>query len=195
VEGATGLRVLAADEDERALAQTVATLESLGHRVTASAIELPAAIEAVVREDPDLSIVVAHDDDEHALGLVEEIESFSRGPVIALVTSLDAEFARRAAARGIYACVREADAAALRDAIEVTMHRHAERRELEQQIHRLESALERRAVIERAKGILMERHGIGDRDAFDRLRAHARSTNRTVVDVAATVCDGHTLLN
>jgi response regulator NasT len=41
----------------------------------------------------------------------------------------------------------------------------------------------------------MERHGIGDRAAFDRMRAHARSNNRTVVDVAASVTDGHALLS
>jgi AmiR/NasT family two-component response regulator len=40
----------------------------------------------------------------------------------------------------------------------------------------------------------MERHSIGDRSAFDRMRAHARSNNRTVVDVAAAVTDGHALL-
>ena len=45
-------------------------------------------------------------------------------------------------------------------------------------------ALERRAVIERAKGILMERHGVDEREAFELLRDHARSSNRRVVDVA-----------
>ena len=49
-------------------------------------------------------------------------------------------------------------------------------------------------MIERAKGILMERHDIGERAAFDRLRDHARSRNRTVVDVAASVAEGHALL-
>jgi response regulator NasT len=49
-------------------------------------------------------------------------------------------------------------------------------------------------VIERAKGILMERHGIGEREAFDRVRAHARSQNQTVVAVARAVSDGHALL-
>jgi response regulator NasT len=54
--------------------------------------------------------------------------------------------------------------------------------------------MERRAVIERAKGILMERHGVDDRAAFQRLRDHARNGNRRVVDVATAVVDGHALL-
>ena len=74
------------------------------------------------------------------------------------------------------------------------MRRWREHHELEAQVERLENALERRALIERAKGILMERHSLDDRAAFQRVREHARSTNRTVVDVAAAVAEGHALL-
>ncbi len=49
-------------------------------------------------------------------------------------------------------------------------------------------------MIERAKGILMERFGVGEREAFERLRAHARSQSLTVVAVAQAVTDGHALL-
>jgi response regulator NasT len=61
-------------------------------------------------------------------------------------------------------------------------------------VTQLESALQRRGVIERAKGILMERHGIDDRAAFALLRDHARSRGRKVVDVASSVVEGHPLL-
>ena len=43
-------------------------------------------------------------------------------------------------------------------------------------------------------GILMERHSLADRAAFELMREHARSNNRTVVDVAAAVTEGHALL-
>jgi response regulator NasT len=49
-------------------------------------------------------------------------------------------------------------------------------------------------VIERAKGILMERHSVGEREAFEMLRDHARTSSRRVVDVAQSVLDGHALL-
>jgi response regulator NasT len=148
----------------------------------------------VAREDPDLSVVVAHHDDEHALGLIDEIGAFARGPVIVLLAHDDPELVRRAAERGIYAAVRNADARALQDAIEIALQRHAEMTRLAEHVGRLETALERRALIERAKGIIMERHGVGDREAFERLRAHARSRSRSVVDIAAAVAEGHGLL-
>ncbi|MDX6666395.1 MAG: hypothetical protein QOG68_2601, partial [Solirubrobacteraceae bacterium] len=72
----------------------------------------------------------------------------------------------------------------LQSAIEVAMHRYAERDRLEVQVGQLEHALERRAVIERAKGILMERHGLDEHGAFNHLRGEARSRNLTVVAVA-----------
>jgi AmiR/NasT family two-component response regulator len=191
---ADGLRILAADEDEAALKRTTSVLDRLGHDVTATAVDLAQVTEAIAREEPELSVVVVHNDDEHALDLVEEISAFASGPIIALLAAEDADFVRRAAERGIYAAVRDGDPQALQSAIEIALRRHAETARLVEQVDRLESALERRAVIERAKGILMERHGLTDREAFDRLRGHARSNNRTVVDVAGSVTDGHALL-
>jgi response regulator NasT len=189
-----GLRILAADEDRDALNRTAATLEQLGHQVTATAIDLAEVTEAVAREDPQLSVVVVHTDDDHALDLIEEIAAFSGGPVVALISGEEGDFVGRAAERGIYAAARDGDAQAMQDAIEVAMHRHAEAAQLAEHVDRLETALERRAVIERAKGILMERHGVSDREAFERLRAHARSINRTVVEVSIAVAEGHALL-
>jgi response regulator NasT len=195
VNGSTdGLRILAADEDRAALDRTAGVLSRLGHSVTATAIDLAEVTEAVAREDPELSVVVVHNDDEHALDLIEEISAFSGGPVIALVSDEEGDFVTRAAERGIFAVARDGDEDAMRGAIEVAVRRHRESTRLTEQIDRLETALERRAVIERAKGILMERHAIEERAAFDRLRAHARSRNRTVVEVAFSVSEGHALL-
>ena len=85
MEPQNGLRILAADEDEEALERTVATLGRLGHEVTATAVDLAQVTEAIAREDPHLSVVVVHDDAEHALNLIEEITAFASGPVIALI--------------------------------------------------------------------------------------------------------------
>jgi PAS domain S-box-containing protein len=53
----------------------------------------------------------------------------------------------------------------------------------------LQYALEQRVVIEQAKGVLMEREGMDGRQAFERLRATARSTQRKLADVAAEVVE------
>jgi AmiR/NasT family two-component response regulator len=188
------LRVLLADQDPGTLGVTAGQLRELGHTPTEIAVSLSEAVEAIARDDPDLTVVVLYGDDEHALDLIEEINAFSSGPVIALLDREDPEFVAAAADRGIFAYARQETADSIQAAIEVAMRRWREHHDLSQQVERLENALERRALIERAKGILRERHNLDDRAAFQRVREHARSTNRTVIDVAAAVAEGHALL-
>jgi len=185
-----GLRVLVADEDAPALDALAAMLRDLGHEVAAYAVRVSEVAERVASEDPEVSIVVLHDDDDHALALIEEICAYASGPVISLTLEEDPDFVARAAERGITAYVRPAEPLAVQSAIELALRRHAEVERLEETVEQLESALARRAIIERAKGILMERHDVDDVVAFERLRTHARSTRRRVVDVSRDLVDG-----
>jgi AmiR/NasT family two-component response regulator len=188
------LRIVLADKDPGALKITAGKVRDLGHTPTEIAVDLHQAAEAVGRDDPDVAIVVVYEDDGHALELIEEMAEYASGPVIALLDREDASFVARAAESGIFAYARQDTTESIQSAIEVAVRRGRERQELGGQVDRLEGALERRALIERAKGILMERHGIEARAAFDLIRDHARSTNRTVVDVSAAVAEGHQLL-
>jgi AmiR/NasT family two-component response regulator len=191
----TSLTVLLADEDEEALEALGNVLKQLGHDVTPFAVSVEEAAELIVREDPDLTIVVVHHNDEHALALIGESVELASGPVIAQLRGHDdVDFVAKAADRGIAAYVESSDPKNVQSAIEVSIRRYREAARLNEKVGQLESALERRAVIERAKGIIMERQRIGERDAFERLREHARSSNRRVVEVAQAVVDGHALL-
>jgi AmiR/NasT family two-component response regulator len=193
-QAAKGLRILTADEDEATLRATDKILEALGHTVTGHATSAAAAGELIAREDPDLSIVVVDDDDEHALDLIEEMTSYARGPIIALVGGHEPGFVSSAAERGIYAFARLRFLDEVEGAIELALRRHAETASLTEQVSQLESALERRGTIERAKGILMERHSVDERAAFELLRQQSRKSSRRVVELAQAVADGHALL-
>lgn len=185
------LRVLVADEDEAALVRLAEALESLGHEVVQFAVSVSEAAQRIAAEDPDLSFVMVHDDDEHALSLIEETVACSSGPVIAHVNAdAGSTFVERAADRGVAAYVSDVTPEVLQGAIEVAMRRHHETEALEAKVGQLEGALARRALIERAKGILMERHSLSERAAFERLRQNARSQGRRVVDVAQEVVGG-----
>jgi AmiR/NasT family two-component response regulator len=188
------LRVLIADEDKDALHTLADVLEGLGHEVAPYVVSVSAAVELISTEDPDLAIVVVHQDDEHALALIAESVEYASGPVIAQTRGGDVEFVARAADRGISAWIESIAPQSVQGAIEVALRRYEETERLEERVGQLESALERRSVIERAKGILMERHGVGEREAFDLIRDHARSQSRRVVDVALSVTEGHALL-
>ena len=189
-----GLRVLLADESEDALRELAQVLEDLGHEPTPFAVSTAQAVELIGREDPDLAFVMVHNDDEHALALIDEAVEYASGPVIAHLREADVGFVARAAERGIAAYVDSVAPEVVQGAIELALRRHREQVDLVERVEQLSTALERRTVIERAKGILMERHGIDDGAAFDLLRDHARATRRRVVDVAGAVLEGHALL-
>jgi ANTAR domain len=81
----------------------------------------------------------------------------------------------------------DAEVADWQSAIDIVLRRFTE-------YHDLESAFGRRAVTERAKGILMECHSVDDADAFEMLRDQSRRTKSKLADVAAAVVEGHQLL-
>jgi AmiR/NasT family two-component response regulator len=172
------LRVLIADEDKAALTQLGAVLEKLGHEVTPYVVSVAEAIDLISTEDPDLAIVVVHKDDEHALALIQETVEYASGPVIAQTPDGDVEFVARAAERGISAWIESTSPEIVQGAIEVALRRYEEASRLQVKVDQLESALERRAMIERAKGIVMERHGVDERAAFAQSVIHISEPTR-----------------
>ena len=108
-------------------------------------------------------------------------------PVIVLLHARDPDFIREASKRGVFAHISDADVEDWQSSIDIVLRRFAE-------YHELQGAFGRRALIERAKGILMERHAIDEADAFEMLREHSRIANRKLIDVATAVVDGHRLL-
>jgi len=189
------LRILLANEREEELRALADVLDGLGHEVTPFAVSVAEATELIAREDPDVAFVVLDGDDEHGLALISETVSYASGPVLVSVREAESHATiAHAADMGIAGYVDSWEPQDVQGAIDVAMRRHRERERLNEKVAQLESALDRRALIERAKGILMERHAVDDRRAFELLREHARSSGRTVLDVAQAVLEGHALL-
>jgi AmiR/NasT family two-component response regulator len=181
------LRVLIANERRDRLELVVPIVVSLGHEVIAREIEVDDVGAVTARERPDVALVGLGGSSEHALVLIERIVQAATCPVIVLIHAPDPDFVREASKRGVFAYITDGDAATLQNNIDIVLRRFAE-------YHDLEGAFGRRATIERAKGILMERHSVDDSGAFDMLRSQSRASNRKLVDIATAVVDGHPLL-
>ncbi len=180
------LRVLIANERVDHLATVTQIVAALGHEVIAREIEVEDVGPVTARERPDVALVGLGESSGHALQLIEKIVHEAACPVIALIHASDPDFVKEASKRGVFAYITDA-AEDWQSPIDIVLRRFTE-------YHDLQGAFGRRAVIERAKGILMERHSLDEPAAFELLREHARSTNRKLVDVAAAVVDGHGLL-
>jgi AmiR/NasT family two-component response regulator len=181
------LRVLIANERKDRLALVAPIVAALGHEVIAREVEVQDVGAVTARERPDVALVGLGESSEHALQLVEKIVREAACPVIALIHAPDPEFVKEASKRGVFAYITDADAKEWQSSIDIVLRRFAE-------YHDLVGAFGRRAIAERAKGILMERHSVDERTAFEMLREHSRSANRKLIDVASAVVDGHRLL-
>jgi AmiR/NasT family two-component response regulator len=181
------LRVLIANERKDRLALVAPIVASLGHEVIAREIEVADVGAVTARERPDVALVGLGESSEHALELIERIVQEAACPVIVLIHASDPNFVKEASKRGVFAYISDAEAGDWQSSIDIVLRRFAE-------YHDLEGAFGRRAVTERAKGILMERHSVDETTAFEMLRDHARAANRKLVDIAGAVVDGHALL-
>jgi AmiR/NasT family two-component response regulator len=186
-EGTDHLRVLIANERKDRLALVAQTVVALGHEVIAREIDVQDVGEVTGRERPDVALVGLGDSSEHALDLIDKIVRESACPVIALLHSPDPSFVREASKRGVFAHISDDDVEDWQSSIDIVLRRFAE-------YHELQGAFGRRALIERAKGILMERHAIDEEAAFEMLRERSRAENRKLVDLATAVVDAHRLL-
>ncbi len=179
-ESVEPLRILVADGRRERLDEVARTVTGLGHDVVGEgSLDDVAALTASLR--PDASIVIVGESSDHALDLIGRMVTEAACPVIAILDVEDQAFIHEAARRGIFAYItQERDSAALQSSLDIVLSRFAE-------YQGLEGAFARRAVTERAKGILMERHAIDERQAFEMLRDQARRTNHKIVDVAEAV--------
>ena len=181
------LRVLIADERQARLELLADLVVGLGHDVVAREIEIRKAGAATARERPDVALVVLGPSSEHALQLIGEIVHEAACPVIALLSEKDPAYVREAAKRGVFAYIVDTDSEELQSAIEITLQRFSE-------FDSLQRAFWRRAVIEQAKGILMERHKIDKDQAFEMVRSYSQLTERNVIDIAEAIVESHLLL-
>jgi response regulator NasT len=181
------LRVLIANESEERAQALTGTVTALGHEEVVTVTDVAAVAELTAAVAPDVALVGIGGDPDHALGLIDRLVREAACPVIALLAIEDRAFVNEAAKRGVFAYVVDNGVAELQSSLDIVLRRFAEYQELE-------GAFGRRAVTERAKGILMERHQIDEQQAFAMLRDHARRHRQRLVDVAQAVCDSRSLL-
>ena len=181
------LRVLIANERQDRLINVRRIVESLGHHVITPQIEVEDVGEFTRLEKPDVALVGLGESTQHALDLIERIVYEAVCPVVTLLHLPDQEFVAEAARRGVFAYATDDEPAEeWQNAIQIALRRFAQLRDLE-------DAFAKRAITERAKGILIERHSISEFEALQMLRDRARIDSSTLVEAAQAVIDGPAL--
>ncbi|MDX6495172.1 MAG: two-component system, response regulator PdtaR [Gaiellales bacterium] len=182
-----GLRILIANERADRLGRIADIVTGLGHEVISRELEVADVAAATEREHPDLAFVGLGMSGDHALDMISEIVREASCPVIALLEAGDPVWVNEAAKRGIFAYIVDGDPGDMQSAIDITLRRYTE-------FANLQGAFARRAVIERAKGIIMSREEVDEDRAFERLRSESQRSGHRVYDVAQAVISSHLVL-
>ena len=184
------LQVLIANERDVRLASITSIVEGLGHEIVGRETGLNDIGPMSRSTGADVALVGLGLDNEQALEQISQIVHEASCPVIALLDAEDPRYVEQAAQRGVFAYVvlGEGESSELQGALDITLRRFAE-------FQNLQGAFGRRAIIEQAKGILMERNGIDADAAFALLKSQSRQSGQKLVDVAQAVTQTHQLLS
>jgi response regulator NasT len=176
-------------EDEQ-LTRTIirARLEKLGHTVVAEASDGLQAIEATRLHKPDVVIMdikmPVMDGIEAARTILAEVPC----AILFLSSFNEQELVEQASETGALAYMmkpfRKED---LAPALEMAISRFRQIQSQKREIDDLKETLETRKLIERAKGILMDRHGMSEEEAFKRIHFQARNQNKKMREIAQSI--------
>lgn len=184
----------AAELDERDRALRIGLLDA-GYRIVAVLPPDAFLAERVRQLRPDAVVVDARSDARDAVEHVVLATRDDPRPIVLFTEVDDAQLARDAIAGGVTAyVVRGLQADRVRAILEVAHARFAREQALRAELDEARGRLAERKTIERAKGLLMQRHGIDEAEAWRRLRKAAMDRGRRIADVARGLVDAADLL-
>jgi len=193
-EQATPLRLVIADDEPLIIVDLRTSLEAMGYEVVAEASDGGAALEAIPRLRPDVAILDVRMPVMDGIQVAKAAHDEQLAPVIILTGYPEAGSIKRASEAGVYYYLvkpfRETD---LKPAIEITLSRWREYLALEKEAKDLEERLETRKVVERAKGILMDRFGLKEQEAFRRIQVQAMNTRKSMRQIAEAIIIAHSV--
>jgi response regulator NasT len=181
-------RVVVAEDEALIRLDLVEMLREEGYDVVAEAADGARAVELAEELRPDLVVLDVKMPVLDGISAAERIVSARIAPVIMLTAFSQRELVERARAAGAMAyLVKPFSKVDLVPAIEVALSRGAEIAALEAEVADLEERLETRRVVERAKGLLQERLGLSEPDAFRRIQRTAMDRRISMREVAESL--------
>jgi two-component system, response regulator PdtaR len=179
------VRVLIAEDETIIRLDLRGLLEGAGHEVCAEAKDGVEAVELARSEEPDVALLDVKMPRLDGIEAAKQILQERPIPIVMLTAYGQDELVSRAIEAGVFGYLvkpfREAD---LLPAIRTARARHDELSALREEAESLAEALEARKAIERAKGLLMQKEGLSEADAFARLRKASQLSGRPLKVVA-----------
>lgn len=189
------LRAIIADDEQLTRTIVRARLEKLGHHVVAEAEDGSQAVQAARLYKPDVIVIDIKMPVMDGIEAARQIMQENPCAILFLSSFNEEELVEQASETGALAYLmkpfRKED---LGPALEIAVRRFRQMQSQAKQIEELQESLETRKLIERAKGILMDRHHMTEEEAFKRIHFQARNQNKKMREIAQSIITAAELL-
>lgn len=180
------LKIVIADDEAVIRMDLREMLEDAGHTVSGEASNGRMAVSLTRRHRPDLVIMDVKMPVMDGISAAKLISDLA--PVLLLTAFSDSETVESARDSGVLAYlvkpVREEN---LFPAMEIALSGWERMKSLEAELCDARESLETRKLIDRAKGIIMDAHGIGEAEAYRKMQRYSMTKRKTLKEVAQSV--------
>ncbi len=182
------LRLVVADNESIIRLDLREMLEDAGHEVVGEAINGRKAVELTRMHRPDLVIMDIKMPEMDGITAARKISEEKIAPVLLLTAFSQPEIVEKARDSGVLGYlvkpVRESN---LFPAMGIALSRWEEMQGLEEELGKLKDSLETRKTVDRAKGILMAAHKLGEQEAYRRIQRYAMMKRLSIKEVAEAI--------
>ncbi len=186
------VRVIIADDESLIRMDLREMLTNLGYLVVGEVGDGRSAVNLARELKPDLVIMDIKMPDMDGIEAAKILTEERIAPVLLLSAYSQTDLVERAREAGVTGYlvkpIREAD---LAPAIEVALARFREFLEVQKQVDDLKDALETRKLVDRAKGILMDRQGLTEAEAFRKIQKMSMNNRKPMKEVAWAIILAH----
>lgn len=188
-------RVLVAEDEHLVAINLMDSLRDLGLEVIGPVTNGKDAVDVAKEQKPDMALLdirMPVMDGLEAAGIIfRQLEI----PVVIVSAFSDSEYMEQGARIGVFGyLLKPVTIDELRVNLAVAWSRFRKHQNLTTQVEELKVALEDRKLIERAKGLLMDKLGLSENDAMRRLQKQARDSRRRLADLARAILETSELL-
>ena len=181
-------RVVIADDDPIIRMDLREMLGGLNYLVVGEAGDGQSAVNLARELRPDLVIMDIRMPELDGIEAARTLTQEEIAPVLLLTAYSEPELVQRATQAGVIGyLVKPFREAQLGPAIDVTLTRFREFNQLKTELGNVREALDARKVIERAKGLLMERYTLNEAEAFRRIQKRSMDTRKSMKEVAEAI--------
>ncbi len=182
------LRVLLVNDTEKPIGELRAALQAAGYEVLEEIAAADALLKAVESQQPDAVIIDVDSPSRDTLEQLAVMHRHAPRPVVMFSADGDDRLIRDVVAAGVTAYVVDGlTPTRLAPILQVALARFEQQAHVRRQLGEVQQQLADRKLIDRAKGLLVEKRGMSEADAYANMRQLAMRQNLKLVDIARQI--------